>query len=95
MIQNILIFVGLLAVLALGYFLYTQGDIGLNTANTDPAVLINERNTQEFLLQLNQLRAIDLSTDLFVRERFLRLSDYSRPVPALPIGRTNPFVSAP
>ncbi len=92
-IQNILILGGLLLLVAFGYYVYLQGGFGLSVSDTDPVTLQNQRNTQEFLVRLNELKTIDVNTDLFARQRFQDLQDNSSPLPLFPTGRTNPFAA--
>lgn len=94
-LQNTLILLGLVAVAGVGYFAYTQGGFGLVTTPTDTLSLQNQRNAQDFLRKLNELEQIDVTAELFVRERFRTLIDFSVPYPTLPTGRDNPFAETP
>lgn len=90
LVQNILIVGGLLLILGVGYFLYTQNST-LDTSNN--AMLTNQAavETAEFLRRLNELKAIELDGQIFSDPRFSALLDYTSPVLSEPIGNTNPF----
>lgn len=49
-------------------------------------------DTTAILVQLNQLRNIEINTNTFDTETFLSLRDYSVTIAEQPIGRQNPFI---
>ena len=94
MTKNLIIFLGLILLLALGYYLFViNGDSSLETNN---AIVVNraEAETREFLQRLNELKIIELDTAVLSDPRFSSLVEYSTPVPAVLVGRENPFVPA-
>lgn len=90
LIQNIIILGGIIVILGLGYYLYTQNSEldGGGNANIDAQIATDNA---DFLRRLQELRAIDLSGDIFNDPRFLSLVNFSAPVITEPVGRVNPF----
>jgi len=88
LIQNILIIGGILVILGLGYFMYTQ-DARLDTKTQLSAQVAAE--SEQFLRRLNELKAIELNGDLFSDPRFVSLINYQVPVLPEPIGNKTPF----
>jgi hypothetical protein len=88
-IQNTIILGGVLVLLGLGYYLYTEEPGG--DSNEVSAQIAAE--SAAFLSKLNQLKAIELDETLFYDPRFRSLVNYSVPVVSEPIGDANPFQS--
>lgn len=53
--------------------------------------IINSEVGREIINTLNQLKAINIDTDVFDDPLFDNLYDFSRPLPKQPVGKTNPF----
>jgi len=65
----------------------TSGPAGLGgTAEPEQAF-----NTQEVLAQLNRLRQVNLSVEVFNTDTYLSLRDFGITISEQPIGRENPF----
>lgn len=93
MVKNIIIVFGLLALIALGYYLFVMDDQSLNFSNQQ----VNsqaQQETQAFLIRLNELKTINLNTEILNDPRFTNRVNYDTPVPILPVGRDNPFLPA-
>ncbi len=89
LIQNILIVGGVLAILGLGYFLYTQNK-GLEATDAQlSAQLVVE--SEDFLRRLNELKAIELDGSIFSDPRFVSLINYSLPIRSDSVGNRRPF----
>lgn len=92
LVQNLFIFLGLVVVLALGYYLYTQNEMSSLSLNNDAISTQVAAESAMFLSRLNELKKIDLDDSLFSDPRFRSLIDNSAPVIEDPVGRPNPFV---
>lgn len=91
LIKNILIIGGLIAVAGVGYYLIVaERGSAIDSENALVAGQA-ERETQEFLRRLSDLRSVTLSPDIFSDPRFVSFVDFSSPVEQLPYGRENPF----
>lgn len=94
LLKNLLIALALAVVLWLGYqFFLSQDDVVLESEG-DLATTEASRNTQEFLLRLQQLRDLEFDQSLFTDGRFRSLVDHRQDIIEEPVGRPNPFVSA-
>lgn len=93
MLKNIIILIGLLATVALGYYIFVLENQSVLTANATVASSA-EQQAREFRQSLNDLEQISIQTDVLSDPRFTNRVDYSRPVPVLPAGRENPFIPA-
>lgn len=91
MAKNILIVLGLLATVALGYYVFVLDDQSLQTANAE-VVSEAELQSREFLRRLQELRQVNIQTEVLNDPRFTNRIDYGREVPTLPAGRENPFL---
>ena len=88
-IQNLLILLGIVALVGLGYYLVTQNaDSSLKNSAVDNRGAVE---TAQFLQKLNELTEIKLNGDIFGDPRFTTLVDNSEPVLEVPKGRANPF----
>lgn len=88
-IQNVIILGGIIVILGLGYFLYTQNsqlDAGSDGFNAQI-----EAENAEFLRRLNELKAIELNGEIFLDLRFLSFVDFSIPVFPEAVGDNRPF----
>lgn len=92
LIQNLLIVLGLVVVMALGYYLYTQNQMSTLSLSDDPISTQLSAESAMFLRKLNDLKQIELDGSLFSDPRFRSLIDNSTPVIEDPVGRPNPFV---
>lgn len=91
-LQNALIFLGLALVVGLGYFIYTQNNATLDVDSQNAAVSMQiELETADFLRRLNELKAIQLSDDLFSDARFNSFMTFTKPLFDQPLGKPNPF----
>ena len=90
-IKNTLIVGGLIALAALGYYLFVINDSSVIKVNNEQVSLQAEAETQDFLRRLNELKTVELSDTLFTNTGFLRLVDYSTPIQPQEVGRENPF----
>lgn len=87
-IQNIIIVLGLIALAAFGYYLYTnQSSLSLNSQVTENTTA----QSQMFLRQLQEVKAIDFDMSLFNNPEFNNLRNQSARVSPRPVGRPNPF----
>ncbi len=91
LLKNALVILGLVAVLALGFYLYlNQSDSELVTVNEgvrNQALI----ESQAFLRRLQELREVKLDDSLFFDERFQSLVDFRRETETVEIGRNNPY----
>ena len=85
-IQNIIIVGGVLVLLGLGYFMYTQAEYESTDVDMEIAA-----ESEAFLRRLEELKTIDLNGDLFDDPRFISLVNYSVPVLTEEVGNPTPF----
>lgn len=90
LIQNSVIVLGLLAIVGLGYYLYAQNSSSTLDQNTRVSNQV-AIETAEFLRRLNELKAMELGTEIFSDPRFASLEYTTTPPPSEPVGRVNPF----
>lgn len=91
MIKNLITILGLLLLIAFGYYLVVLEDQGVQTGNQQ-VVSSSQLETEEFLQRLTAIQNVDLKTDVLDDPRFTNRIDYQTPVPVVPVGRSNPFV---
>jgi hypothetical protein len=89
-LKNIVILIGFIATLALGYFLYIR-PMGMDDSNSNLQLEITYK-ADRFVQRLNELKQIELSGDILADRRFTSLTSFSSPVQSEPVGRENPFV---
>jgi len=91
MIKNIIVVLGLILLLAAGYYLFVINDSGLEAGNQ---VVLNqaEAETRELLQRLNELKAIELDTAIFSDDRFTSRVDVVPVLTPQQVGRDNPFL---
>lgn len=86
------IFILILVVGAFIYFYMSGGSVNNNSAllqGSSPDV--SDNVGVEVLTLLNQIQSLKIDSTLFSEPVYKTLVDYSVPIPAQPIGRTNPF----
>lgn len=87
--QNLLIFLGLIGLAVFAYYLLVvQNDSTLNSSASE----LTDVESRLFLRQLNELKSINLQTDIFTNPDFRNLENQSASINPQPIGRDNPFV---
>lgn len=93
LIKNAVILLGVILLGSAGYYLYLQeGDLLVGLADEDMTAQL-ERESRSFIARQNEIRKINLRTELFADTRFTTLRSNSTPVPTLQTGRRNPFES--
>ncbi len=91
-LQNIFIILGIIAIGALGYYLFIQNnDISLQNAEIDNQAAAE---TSVFLQRLNELKLVRFDGVIFTDERFISLVDSTEVVVPVPTGRSNPFAES-
>lgn len=91
LLKNLLLVLGLVMLLGLGYVLFFRGDgVVLESEN---ARITSEaaRDADEYLHRLQQLRQIEIEEALFRDERFESLVDHRQAITPEPVGREDPF----
>lgn len=91
LLKNIVIIVGLLLLVLLGYYLFVIERNSTLQTGVGTAFGQAELETQEFLLRLEELQKITISTAVFQDPRFRSLTDFSTVVEQVPAGRSTPF----
>lgn len=91
-IQNLLIILGLIAVAALGYYLYTQQQASELLVESSLISSEAAAESAELLRRLNEVKQIELDTSVLSDPRFLLLTNNETPVIPDNIGRPNPFL---
>lgn len=88
--QNIIILLGIVLVGIFGYYLYIENsrlDVGDSAAISNQIAI----ETSDFLVLLNELKAMELGGELFADPRFISFMQLSPLVQPQPIGKGNPF----
>jgi hypothetical protein len=89
-LKNLLILLGLVATVALGYYLYKQNaQATLETGG--PLADKLEIESAQILSQLAELSAVELNGDIFYDPRFSSLTSVTPQISAEPVGSENPF----
>jgi len=91
LLKNLLIALGLAVALWLGYQFFMSQEEAALVSEGDFVATEASRNTQEFLLRLQQLRDLEFDQSLFSDGRFRSLVDYRKDIVEEPVGRANPF----
>ena len=87
-IKNILFFVTFAVIVWFGYIIFFKDSgTGIDAQVTSQAVL----EQQNFLIELKQLRDLQLKSDLFSDPEFISLTDQRVDVVDEPAGRADPF----
>lgn len=89
-IKNTIVIIGLIALAAIGYYLFVTNQASELTRN-ESGLTPAEVQTRAFLDRLSELDSINLSGQIFTDDRFRSLQDYSKPVIPAAVGRVNPF----
>lgn len=84
---NIIVSLGLLALIGFGYFLYSQNGEEYGVTTIDQTAI----NSQQFIRQIGTLQDLELDTSLFRESDFLTLTSYEEPVVPVAVGNSNPF----
>lgn len=92
LIKNLLLALGLALIAWLGYSFFLKSDEAMVNSSNGSLVSGAVRDGQDFLIKLNQLKAIDLSGAIFNDPRFRSLEDKRQDVVSEPAGRDNPFL---
>jgi hypothetical protein len=75
------------------YFYYAGGEAPESpTLGVDSEV---QASADRVLILLNQIRSLKINPDIFSSAAYQTLQDNAVPIPALPVGRTNPFAPVP
>ena len=92
-IKNILIITFLLAALGLAYYFFQSSSSGLSPTTTDSGIPAPSMVESELRIrQLQELRQLNISGDLFADPRFRSLVDFSQPIEPATAGRATPFL---
>ena len=89
-LKTFFIVLALVVTAGLGYYLFVYQTSLENTSN---ATFNNDVATKaaRFLKKLNELKEIELNSDILSDGRFSSLTTFTAPVQQEQIGRTNPF----
>ena len=91
-LKNLLVLVIFVAVIALGYYLFTQRDSGtlsfVKRADVSPELLAQ---TSIFIEHRAELESLMLDTGIFTNPVFTSLRSYTTEIPEQVIGRINIF----
>ncbi len=90
-LKNLLIGIALLVTLGLGYYLYIYQPSLEDDSNAGIREDVSLKAAR-FLAQLNELKEIELNSDILSDERFSSLQTYTTAVQAEKVGRSNPFL---
>lgn len=86
---------GVLAVILVGYFLLSRNDAPNTSSLESSPQLDSSAAGAQVLGLLNQLKQIQIYSELFLDPGFISLQDYSVVIPPVNIGRPNPFAPIP
>ncbi len=92
-IKNLIALGGVVLIGVGGYYLVVIRQDATLEGNNSLVVSQAERETQEFLSRLDDLRTIELSSAIFSDPRFSTLQDFTGPIGSMSYGRNNPFVA--
>lgn len=93
MLKNLLILLVLIALGAVGYFMFfNSNDSSIVSSGGTNVSSQAAFQTREFKNILNDLNTIDLNSELLRDNKFLQLRDHNQPVTERPYGRSNPFL---
>lgn len=92
-LQNLFVLIGLILVLVLGYYLYTQNQQAKLSSSIETVNNNVSLESADFLRKLSELQTISFqqSSSIFNDPRFISLVDHKVPIDSLPVGRENPF----
>ncbi len=95
--KKIIIIIAVLIIVFLAYSFISGGSTDneqdlLTSSNTTQGQTTQSRIVgNEIIAALNQIQTLNLSRDIFDDPVFRSLVDRSRPIPAEPVGKSNPF----
>lgn len=94
-LKNLLVLAGFIAVLGVGYFMFTQNSTTTGSLfdreKVSPVLL---EKTQVFIERRAELEARTLDVSLFQDPAFTSLRSYTTEIPEQPVGRSNIFDEA-
>ncbi len=93
-IQNIIVVVGLILVLGLGYYLYSANKDSVLSGSTS---VVNSQiaiESADFIRRLDELKTLTLDDSIFSDARFRSFVDRRKPVLQEVVGRNNPFIKS-
>jgi hypothetical protein len=94
-LKNVLLLMGLVTVLFVGYYIYSQiGSDLISTQDTEAEYSKMLLNTQVFIERREELSRIKIDTGFFEDQSFRSLQSNSDPIKQINVGRTDPFASA-
>lgn len=92
MIKNIIAVLSIILLIALAYYLFFMGDdMDLDFAADASVSAQLLQNTQTFVERQRTLQRVQLDTQLFQDERFIRLMSYEVETPNIPVGKSRLF----
>lgn len=92
MFQKLIIILGAIALLAIGYFLFVQQDqFSLNAEDTNPLADQVLAKTQVFIQRRASLDAVEISPKLFSDARFTSLRSYTSNLSDQSLGKSSLF----
>ena len=90
LLKNLLFALGLALILWLGYVVFIREDDGDIVESVELSQA--QRDTQDFLVKLQQLRELNFGDRIFKDPRFQSLVDFRQDIEPEPVGRDNPFL---
>lgn len=90
-LKNTSTIIGLLIIGGLGYYLFVMQKDDTVSLNSDSTVEEARLASARFIRELNAIKSLEISDNLFNDPRFRSFVDFSRPVPPQSVGRSNPF----
>ncbi len=80
----------ILSIVGVAWYLLSDSSVPSPVLSSNSASAVPP-DAQQLVENLNTLRAVSLSADIFSNSAFAALQDYSTAIVPEPIGRTNPF----
>ena len=95
--KSITAIIVIFVVFAIGYFYYSGGTPSPVSGSLLQTQVSPEANaaSARILSLLNQIRTLKIDTSIFKDPAYMTLTDYSVAIPAVPVGRPNPFAPIP
>ncbi len=94
LLKNLIFALGLALLLWLGFTLFVKDDGAVLDSQNGMVRDDVERETQEFLNRLQNIKTLKIENDIFVDRRFNSLTDHRQELRDEPTGRANPFAPA-
>ncbi len=88
-VQNLLMLLGIVLIVVLGYYLYTQSNATELQVGTERQQVALE--SAVILRNLNKIKTVNLEGEIFSNPRFTNLVDFTEPINPQSVGRSNPF----